>query len=94
MLFNSCPKEFPFEILWFKRNFQQDTDACPSDANPLCPPMKKEIHDEQGEMISDEYYDSILKLATLYINKLVLLVHTKAPTQALRKTYIEKHFPN
>jgi hypothetical protein len=89
-----CPKEFPFEILWFKCDCQQDTDACPSDANPSRPPMKKAIHDEQGEMISDEYYDSILKSATLYVNELVSLVHTKAPTQAPRKTYIEKHFPN
>lgn len=29
----------------------------------------------------------------LYVNELVLLVHTKAPTQPPRKTYIEKHLP-
>jgi hypothetical protein len=88
------PKEYPFEVLWFKRDCLQDTDACPSVANSSRPPMKKAIRDEQGKMVSDEYYDSILKSATLYVNELVLLVHTKAPAQAPRKTYIEKHFPS
>lgn len=88
------PKEYPFEILWFKRDCQQDTDACPSETNPSRPPMKKAIRDERGEMVSDQYYDSILKSAALYVNELVLLVHTKAPKQAPRKTYVEKHFPS
>ncbi|KAF9459807.1 hypothetical protein BDZ94DRAFT_1324514 [Collybia nuda] len=89
-----CPMEYPFKVLWFKRDCQQDTDACPSDTNPSRPPMRKAIRNEQGDMISEEYYNSILKSATLYVNKLVLLIHTKAPTQAPRKTYVEKHFPN